>query len=256
MTVSEAPVSRPQNKRDGELRKAKRKVDLATGASLKAVEEKLREKRMDEQEDCVIVEINPNAEINDKMFVKQSITKSGIKTTVLAFPESLHERVLKIMCSVTESYREVVNFMLKNPTFHKDIQFLENNGIKQRNLAIMFYDCCGDDVEVFEITLFLFRYNFFSKEEILENLSSLEPIPFYNPEVLIDADSEVLDSGFSASDRSKTAKVPAEVLEKSMEERVAFVNDRFERLKVAVREDYLQRRTKTDGKPREYKLEP
>ncbi len=45
-------------------------------------------------------------------------------------------------------------------------------------------------------------------------------------------------------------------MNKSFDERVAFVNDRFERLKTAVREDYFQRRAKADGKPRKYSLEP
>lgn len=181
-------------------------------------------------------------EITDASFIKDP------EQNVLVFPKELYKQILEIMCyqDVTDVLDEksdaqlLIERLLAVPRSHKDIQILENLGIKKLYFEEFILNC-GIDLDTIYTEIFILKNLFFTREEVLENFGSENSIPFYNPEVLIDADQNALESGFSISSRSKIANLPSEILTKSMEEKIDFVDQRFERLKLAVREDFFKR---------------
>ena len=75
----------------------------------------------------------------------------------------------------------------------------------------------------------------------MDNLSLDEPIPFFNSDVKIDLDSNVPGSGFSVSSKSKLYGIPDEIKTQGSDAINTYANERLERLKLAVREDYFIR---------------
>lgn len=192
-------------------------------------------------------EKNSKGQFTDKMFVKIPVFYDDKTSLIDVVPETFHEEIVDIMCPMVGDIKNVVRTMLKVPYCAKMIQYLENEGIKKDCFSKFFYSCCDEDTEIFDITLFMFKNNFFNIDEILDNLNHDEAIPFYNPNVVIDIDEENLNSGFSVKLKSKIALIPSKIRSGDTDVMINFVEERFNRLKAAVREDYFKRLQRSEN---------
>ncbi|HOP65672.1 MAG TPA: hypothetical protein PLX66_01410 [Bacilli bacterium] len=183
----------------------------------------------------LLPEVKKGTEITDDMFKKQTYGAAEDAIAIEILPPDCHGEILNIMTNSGESTREdIIQRMLDVPMRHKDIQFLENLGIKKGVLSTLFYRCCSEDINVFDVTLFIFKNHFFNSEEIIANLTSDTPIPFYNPEIKID--------GLSVENKSKLTNIPSEIISQGKDAIISYCVQRFESLKAAIRSDYFSRK--------------
>ena len=93
--------------------------------------------------------------------------------------ENMNEKEMleALSCGIDTSYISLL-YLKDEPMFYIYLRELDALDIIGDRIYKLYHYCCDENNYTFYLTMMLFRFGVFTKEEILRNLDSEKPVPF------------------------------------------------------------------------------